>query len=81
MVVSGALLGIGAPGIAAAGPSSGPFNFHSPSDQAKETAIKSRIVQGIFSSRVGSEYATHLATEHPATFAKVSTAISRWVTH
>jgi hypothetical protein len=82
MVVSGALLGIGAPGIAAAGPtSSGPFHFHSPAVQQQESAIKLRIVQGIESSRVGSAYATHLATQHPATFAKVETAIGRWISH
>jgi hypothetical protein len=81
VLVSGALL-VGAPaGMAAATPSSGPFHFHSPAVQAKETAIKARIVQGVETSRVGSEYATHLATEHPATFAKVQNAISRWVTH
>jgi hypothetical protein len=82
VLVSGALLGVGAPaGIAAATPSTGPFHFHSPAVQARETAIKSRIVSDVFSSRVGSAYRAHLAAEHPATAAKVNSAITHWVTH
>jgi hypothetical protein len=72
---------MGAPGIAAATPSSGPFHFHSPAVQAKETAIKSRIVQDVFSSRVGSAYAAHLQSEHPVAAAKLNAAIHNWVTH
>jgi hypothetical protein len=81
-VISGALLGVGAPaGIAAATPSSGPFHFDSPAVQARETAIKSRIVTGIETSRVGSAYLTHLATEHPVAAARLNAAIANWVTH
>jgi hypothetical protein len=81
VIVSGALLGVGAPGIATATPSSGPFHFWSPTVQAHETAIKSRIVTGIETSRVGSAYLSHLATDHPATLSRLQSAIQNWVTH
>ena len=84
VLASGALLVVGAPAgvaLAAPPPAPSPFHLHSPAVQARETAIKVKIVTAVKNSKLGQKVFADIAKRDPAALPKINAAITHWVSH